>query len=411
MVTIKKAGLLVFMTLLFCWQLSFSAAVAIETNIVNVKDFGAVGDGITDDTVAIKKALYYGRNKKVYFPQGVYLIADTLTIKENTEVYGANSIIKAKSEGYTMLRAVGHNINIHNLTMDGSNIFLRGLTIMNGTKNLTLQSAEFKNFGQPSQKPHSNSTPIAVRIEGGVENVIIDHVIVDNVFANNVSSEAGWNHKVARGILISPALDSQPSSKNITIQNSSISRIGPKDDGDGIVVQGFTSNVGLKLLNNSFDKNHKRAIKIQSPGALIKGNKINNNFNNDNFYDTYKENYAYDMWSAVSVYANDVIVEENIIGGTGSYSAAIDIAGGNNVQVRGNTITNGENSILASADLIRINKGYDGTSEFHNIVIDRNSLINGRYGVNMVANVTGLEIAGNTFSNLSFETSTNISKK
>jgi hypothetical protein len=46
-------------------------------DVVSVKDFGAVGDGVTDDTAAVQAAL--NTNKSVYFPQGVYLV-DALTI-------------------------------------------------------------------------------------------------------------------------------------------------------------------------------------------------------------------------------------------------------------------------------------------------------------------------------------------
>lgn len=42
------------------------------SDIINVKDFGAKGDGITDDTMAIQAALDAGINRKVYFPAGVY---------------------------------------------------------------------------------------------------------------------------------------------------------------------------------------------------------------------------------------------------------------------------------------------------------------------------------------------------
>lgn len=52
------------------------------------KDFGAKGDGINDDTVAIKKALAtvdgdYTRPKIIYFPQGTYLVSDTLQLRED----------------------------------------------------------------------------------------------------------------------------------------------------------------------------------------------------------------------------------------------------------------------------------------------------------------------------------------
>lgn len=54
----------------------------------SVKTYGAVGDGVTDDTGAIQRALadgrqdastdYYGRPKALYFPPGTYLVSDTL---------------------------------------------------------------------------------------------------------------------------------------------------------------------------------------------------------------------------------------------------------------------------------------------------------------------------------------------
>lgn len=313
-------------------------------------------------------------------------------------------MIKANSEGYTVFRAVGENINIHDLTIDGNQSFLRGLTVMNGSKNLTLNNVVLEHFGQPSTGSQTNSTPIAIRIEGGVENVIMNHLVIRDVYAKNVSSEVGWDHKVARGILISPAVDTQPGSNNITIQHSSITEIGPKDDGDGIVVQGFTNDVGLKIYNNVFDKNHKRAIKIQSPGAEIKNNQIINSFQSNNFYETYKETYEYDMWSAISVYANNVKIEGNTISGTGSFSAAVDIAGGNNVEVIGNWVANGENSVYTKSDTIRINKGYDGTSSFKNISIINNTLNNGRYGIFKVVTVDGLTTSGNSYTNLVYPT-------
>jgi Pectate lyase superfamily protein len=62
----------------------------------NIKDYGAVGDGVTDDTAAIKRALadgrldpvsgnplfppaeFNGRSKALYFPPGTYIVSDTL---------------------------------------------------------------------------------------------------------------------------------------------------------------------------------------------------------------------------------------------------------------------------------------------------------------------------------------------
>ncbi len=61
----------------------------------NVKDFGAKGDGVTDDTTAFIRALDYGvgvegekRHGTVYIPPGIYRITDTLIIWKGTHLIG-----------------------------------------------------------------------------------------------------------------------------------------------------------------------------------------------------------------------------------------------------------------------------------------------------------------------------------
>jgi nitrous oxidase accessory protein NosD len=57
---------------------------------VSVKDFGAVGDGVVDDSAAIQAAEdYASANKRnVYFPSGVYLCGTTIYRKGNTDWHG-----------------------------------------------------------------------------------------------------------------------------------------------------------------------------------------------------------------------------------------------------------------------------------------------------------------------------------
>jgi hypothetical protein len=54
---------------------------------VSVTDFGAVGDGVTDDTAAIQAAIT--ASKEVYFPPGNYLISSPLSISSNVQLTGA----------------------------------------------------------------------------------------------------------------------------------------------------------------------------------------------------------------------------------------------------------------------------------------------------------------------------------
>lgn len=57
---------------------------------VSVRKYGAVGDGVTDDTKALKKAI--DSEDVLYFPQGIYKITDTLFLREHTCLIGMSPI-------------------------------------------------------------------------------------------------------------------------------------------------------------------------------------------------------------------------------------------------------------------------------------------------------------------------------
>ena len=56
-------------------------------DVVSVKDFGAVGDGVTDDTAAIQAAL--DKSLNVFIPSGIYKITDTIFIQSGGRLTGA----------------------------------------------------------------------------------------------------------------------------------------------------------------------------------------------------------------------------------------------------------------------------------------------------------------------------------
>jgi hypothetical protein len=59
-------------------------------DVVSVKDFGAVGDGLTDDTAAIQAAINAAGGRTVFIPAGTYKITDTLSYNV-TKTFGAFS--------------------------------------------------------------------------------------------------------------------------------------------------------------------------------------------------------------------------------------------------------------------------------------------------------------------------------
>lgn len=66
---------------------------------VSVKDFGAVGDGTTDDTAAIQAAID-GHRGKIYFPTGTYKISSTILLKPERILVGEGAGAYFAGTGY-----------------------------------------------------------------------------------------------------------------------------------------------------------------------------------------------------------------------------------------------------------------------------------------------------------------------
>lgn len=68
-------------------------------DMASVKDFGATGDGVTDDTDAINRALFQllcrenntQTRRSLFFPAGVYRITDSINVPPFVKIYGEGS--------------------------------------------------------------------------------------------------------------------------------------------------------------------------------------------------------------------------------------------------------------------------------------------------------------------------------
>lgn len=96
---------------------------------VSVKDFGAVGDGVTDDTVAFTNAI--AASKNIWIPSGTYLVDSVVIAGDGYSIQGespTNTIIKAKTSFTTNLFSIvgvssyATNNVVKNLVLDMSNM-------------------------------------------------------------------------------------------------------------------------------------------------------------------------------------------------------------------------------------------------------------------------------------------------
>lgn len=115
------------------------------SDVVSVKDFGATGDGSTDDTAAIQAAIDYcaalassetwfeddrgtdvatwGSTVELYFPPGLYLISSGLTVAEgNKNLIISNATLKATGVGWatTDYMLAGSDSNSTYITVQNS---------------------------------------------------------------------------------------------------------------------------------------------------------------------------------------------------------------------------------------------------------------------------------------------------
>ena len=98
---------------------------------VSVKDFGAVGDGVANDTVAIQSAVTACAGKALYFPAGTYLVSSAITLVSNIHIYGAGQeVSKILVEGSSDIN-IFVGVNVTQISM--SDLWLYGNSVSSGS--------------------------------------------------------------------------------------------------------------------------------------------------------------------------------------------------------------------------------------------------------------------------------------
>ncbi|HYE52998.1 MAG TPA: glycosyl hydrolase family 28-related protein [Azospirillaceae bacterium] len=208
---------------------------------VSITSFGAKGDGITDNKVAIQKTIDYAKAKglEVYVPQGTFLHKGMLTLN-GVDLIGAGSgsVLKAvgASSSYDdqAIKVLGTGASIRNVALD-SDATVRGYT--------------------------GDSAKIWVI---GATNFEISGVTIKNAFGAGMLIGGGASYgKVANNKVLNTNADSihfYQGAHHMTVTGNRIENSGD----DGIAVVSYASNststhditiTGNTVLNNAWGRN------------------------------------------------------------------------------------------------------------------------------------------------------------
>jgi hypothetical protein len=174
----------------------------IKGEVVNILDYNATGDGVTDDTTAYLAAIATGKN--VYFPEGTYVVAPITGGSDRTSAAilsegqclmgdGANSIIKWKT-GVPIQTAVMIK-NASNITITDLKFIDCALALQitpdtdDSVKNVIIQNCYFEDLGIAlglgDQLATNNDSKSCANIT--VQNCVFNTIGVHAVLLSNVN--------------------------------------------------------------------------------------------------------------------------------------------------------------------------------------------------------------------------------
>ena len=338
-----------------------SSEAGVERNIgpVNVKDYGATGDGATDDTVAIQAALDT-TSTEIYFPDGTYRIANATTSPALTSsvadrrIYGTG-VITATDQVKKAIQVTGANTVIDGLHIDGNNFI--GYAIEMASLNPTVRDCYIHDLNG-----FTDWGGIAIRLD--FDGLDTSALVCNNVIKNlqGVGDGTGGNG-VGMQRAIAHETD-QDCTKQILITGNVIEDV-MGEEGDSIVIAGGTTAdtkfVPAVISNNTINGWSRRGIKIAANGVTIAGNFMTNpllvtlaslqraidctSASNLVIKDNVLKQCRFQLQIAIYLNSpqvgNDIVVSGNVIEGTGATGASGLIAirtYGTDVVVEGNTI-------------------------------------------------------------------------
>lgn len=287
-------------------------AKALNTSLgvpVNVKHYGAVGNGVTDDTAALTSAFNCGA-KKVFIPDGTYKVTSEIIITvDKLEIYGSGKILIDFENEYCFRAANKSLLKIDGLFFDG-NHKSKGAIIVGNTDEFYVSNCTFYDF-------RATVTVYVIAI-GTTEISVIEKCKFSRLWSEIAPSGTG----VVRGIYI------YSTNENVIIKDChfsdihSVTSIDIVDYSDADAIQcqattgmGYFQNV--KVESCYFENIGKRAIKFQGDvgcNYVAKDCIIISSWTSED------DESTVGMYSAISHYAGNCYIDNvKFIGGACAY--------------------------------------------------------------------------------------------
>ncbi len=326
---------------------SGAAATTVQAALrrtVSAKDFGAVGDGVTDDSVALTAFFAAcAAGNKGYINAGVY-ICEAVNILSNTDVEGAGAnaaILKLKSGAATpqILRTTSSrsNISFRNIGFDCNNVVSGVALNLNAVTNARVLGCRFTSkYGI-----YLLGTCDDVRISSNTFDANNYAVITEASSATSNISVIGNTFKncTADGVEINCPTGS---GRNWTIQGNTFDTIGANTvAGFGVGASGGTAYIdGLSIVGNTFYRCDHQAVHLEDGvrNVVVKGNTILD----CGFGST--QTFRSGIYIAASVATrkiSNIVVEGNTIKGVADMQYGVYAAGSQamtGLMVRGNIV-------------------------------------------------------------------------
>ena len=415
----------------------------IEVSALNVKDYGAVGDGVNDDRQAIQDTIDAAAKGlgggKVYFPEGTYLVKEIVFLRSHThlEVHEKATILNGiniknhpsivfmtglfTDDGDQVEWEPTEDISYSGGTIDMNGALneertkAKNLPLINSSgafaignsKNVTISNVTFKD----SYQGH------AIQIAGS-KNVLVDNsrflgqalpkTMKDGQI---ISKESIQIEPLTRKGFPYALNDNGQKSENVTIQNSYFGK--SEKSGELVTAIGThyqtatTENPSnIKILNNHFDNMMYAGVRFTGfTDILIKGNRFDKKTKEESRH--YRENgaalvnaYSYKNVKDILDLNKHVTITGNVFNIADSNTKAIRVAKDSadylgkvsDITVTKNIIhNNSKNTEQPNIEMLRVSD---------NLVVSDNIISGGKDGIVIEESAGSITVLNNQLSNL-----------